>query len=72
MIICLHILARLLGRLFSNITFSPICYAEGASSALSLAGTTLGFYPVGVLPSRTVIGQDNRTVLPRVRNCGYI
>lgn len=72
MIICLYILARPLGRLFSNITFPPIYYAEGARSALSLAGTMLGFYPVRVLPSKTAIAPVNPTFLPRVSNCGYM
>lgn len=72
MIICLYILARLLGCLFSNSTFSPICYAEGAKSALSLAGTILGGYPVRVLPSKTAIAPVNPTFLPRVRNFGYM
>uniref|UniRef100_M1AGY8 RNA-binding protein n=1 Tax=Solanum tuberosum TaxID=4113 RepID=M1AGY8_SOLTU len=59
---------RIYGDANSELRFAFIQFEEkeGASSALSLAGTTLGFYPVGVLPSRTVIGQDNRTVLPRV------
>lgn len=71
MIICMNILARPLERLFSNITFSPICYAEGARSALSLAGTMLGYYPVRVLPSKTAIAPVNPTFLPRVRNCTF-
>ncbi|XP_060212240.1 polyadenylate-binding protein-interacting protein 11-like isoform X1 [Lycium barbarum] len=38
---------------------------EGARSALSLAGTMLGFYPVRVLPSKTAIAPVNPTFLPR-------
>ncbi|KAK4734779.1 hypothetical protein R3W88_009040 [Solanum pinnatisectum] len=38
---------------------------EGARSALSLAGTMLGYYPVKVLPSKTAIAPVNPTFLPR-------
>ncbi|CAN4085633.1 unnamed protein product [Withania somnifera] len=38
---------------------------EGARSALSLAGTMLGFYPVRVLPSKTAIAPVNPTFFPR-------
>ncbi|XP_039045371.1 polyadenylate-binding protein-interacting protein 11-like isoform X2 [Hibiscus syriacus] len=38
---------------------------EGARSALNLAGTMLGFYPVRVLPSKTAIAPVNATFLPR-------
>ncbi|XP_049393967.1 polyadenylate-binding protein-interacting protein 12-like isoform X1 [Solanum stenotomum] len=38
---------------------------EGARTALSLAGTMLGFYPVRVLPSKTAIAPVNPTFLPR-------
>ncbi|KAK8512015.1 hypothetical protein V6N12_074699 [Hibiscus sabdariffa] len=38
---------------------------EGARTALNLAGTMLGFYPVRVLPSKTAIAPVNPTFLPR-------
>lgn len=38
---------------------------EGAHTALNLAGTMLGFYPVRVLPSKTAIAPVNPTFLPR-------
>ncbi|XP_022722099.1 polyadenylate-binding protein-interacting protein 11-like isoform X2 [Durio zibethinus] len=38
---------------------------EGARTALNLAGTMLGFYPVKVLPSKTAIAPVNPTFLPR-------
>ncbi|PIN22919.1 Splicing factor 3b, subunit 4 [Handroanthus impetiginosus] len=38
---------------------------EGASNALSVAGTMLGYYPVRVLPSKTAIAPVNPTFLPR-------
>ncbi|KAM7463626.1 hypothetical protein LguiA_031747 [Lonicera macranthoides] len=38
---------------------------EGATNALSLAGTMLGYYPVRVLPSKTAIAPVNPTFLPR-------
>jgi hypothetical protein len=39
---------------------------DGASRALNLAGTMLGFYPVKVLPSKTAIIPVNPTFLPQV------
>ncbi|XP_010909104.1 polyadenylate-binding protein-interacting protein 12 isoform X2 [Elaeis guineensis] len=38
---------------------------EGASAALNLSGTVLGYYPVRVLPSKTAIAPVNPTFLPR-------
>ncbi|XP_076898529.1 polyadenylate-binding protein-interacting protein 11-like [Bidens hawaiensis] len=38
---------------------------EGAKTALNLAGTMLGFYPLRVLPSKTAIAPVNPTFLPR-------
>lgn len=41
---------------------------EGARTALNLAGTMLGFYPVRVLPSKTAIAPVNPTFLPRTED----
>ncbi|KAJ7531452.1 hypothetical protein O6H91_14G044500 [Diphasiastrum complanatum] len=41
---------------------------EGALTALNLAGTMLGYYPVRVLPSKTAIVPVNPTFLPRSEN----
>lgn len=38
---------------------------EGARTALNLAGTMLGYYPMRVLPSKTAIAPVNSTFLPR-------
>ncbi|XP_020587000.1 polyadenylate-binding protein-interacting protein 11-like isoform X2 [Phalaenopsis equestris] len=38
---------------------------DGASAALGLSGTMLGYYPVRVLPSKTAIAPVNPTFLPR-------
>ncbi|KAL5766079.1 hypothetical protein ACOSP7_016696 [Xanthoceras sorbifolium] len=41
---------------------------DGARTALNLAGTMLGFYPVRVLPSKTAIAPVNPTFLPRTED----
>ncbi|XP_065872074.1 polyadenylate-binding protein-interacting protein 11-like [Euphorbia lathyris] len=40
-------------------------YIEGKRTALNLAGTMLGVYPVRVLRSKTAIAPVNPTFLPR-------
>ncbi|KAJ8534703.1 hypothetical protein K7X08_016431 [Anisodus acutangulus] len=58
---------RICGDTNSVLRFAFIEFTdeEGARSALSLAGTMLGFYPVRVLPSKTAIAPVNPTFLPR-------
>ncbi|CAN4102311.1 unnamed protein product [Withania somnifera] len=58
---------RICGDTNSVLRFAFIEFTdeEGARSALSLAGTMLGFYPVKVLPSKTAIAPVNPTFLPR-------
>uniref|UniRef100_M1CYS0 RNA-binding protein n=1 Tax=Solanum tuberosum TaxID=4113 RepID=M1CYS0_SOLTU len=59
---------RICGDTNSVLRFAFIEFTdeEGAKSALSLAGTILGCYPVRVLPSKTAIAPVNPTFLPRV------
>ncbi|AQK81115.1 Polyadenylate-binding protein-interacting protein 10, partial [Zea mays] len=47
-------------------TFIEFTDEEGARAALNLSGTVLRYYPVSVLPSKTVIAPVNPTFLPRV------
>ncbi|XP_004240980.1 polyadenylate-binding protein-interacting protein 12 [Solanum lycopersicum] len=58
---------RICGDTNSVLRFAFIEFTdeEGAKSALSLAGTILGGYPVRVLPSKTAIAPVNPTFLPR-------
>ncbi|KAK4718520.1 hypothetical protein R3W88_016858 [Solanum pinnatisectum] len=58
---------RICGDTNSVLRFAFIEFTdeEGAKSALSLAGTILGCYPVRVLPSKTAIAPVNPTFLPR-------
>ncbi|KAK4366004.1 hypothetical protein RND71_013884 [Anisodus tanguticus] len=58
---------RICGDTNSVLRFAFIEFTdeEDARSALSLAGTMLGFYPVRVLPSKTAIAPVNPTFLPR-------
>ncbi|KAK6786816.1 hypothetical protein RDI58_015341 [Solanum bulbocastanum] len=58
---------RICGDTNSVLRFAFIEFTdeEGAKSALSLAGTILGCYPVKVLPSKTAIAPVNPTFLPR-------
>uniref|UniRef100_A0A804UAK3 RRM domain-containing protein n=1 Tax=Zea mays TaxID=4577 RepID=A0A804UAK3_MAIZE len=46
-------------------TFIEFTDEEGARAALNLSGTVLRYYPVSVLPSKTVIAPVNPTFLPR-------
>ncbi|KAK7317539.1 hypothetical protein RJT34_01868 [Clitoria ternatea] len=49
-------------------TFVEFADDHGARTALNLGGTVLGYYPVRVLPSKTVILPVNPTFLPRRYN----
>ncbi|KAL6602827.1 hypothetical protein ACP70R_043188 [Stipagrostis hirtigluma subsp. patula] len=61
---------RICGDPNSVLRFAFIEFADdvGASAALALGGTVLGFYPVRVLPSKTAILPVNPKFLPRTED----
>ncbi|KAL6876379.1 hypothetical protein ACP4OV_012951 [Aristida adscensionis] len=61
---------RICGDPNSVLRFAFIEFADdvGASAALALGGTILGFYPVRVLPSKTAILPVNPKFLPRTED----
>ncbi|KAF8051340.1 hypothetical protein N665_1743s0002 [Sinapis alba] len=58
---------RICGDPHSVLRFAFVEFSDdqGASAALSVGGTMIGYYPVRVLPSKTAILPVNPTFLPR-------